>query len=108
MWQRALSGSGGGGGGTSVGLTGYLAGGGSKTVATPSKAKTICVYLHANGFFTNVMQDGTISETDFDYYSGNAVTSTRQSGAITSLTDNSVTFNVIYNGNYQYRYVITC
>jgi hypothetical protein len=108
MFSEMLAMGSNGGGGTTTALTDSWAGGGTKTVETPSKAKTICVYLHANGFYTNVLRDGTISETDFDYYAGNATTPKRKSDAISSLTDSSVTFTVEYNGNYQYRYVITC
>ena len=103
-----LMASGSGDSGKTTALTGWWPAGGTKTVETPSKAKTICVYLNANGFYTNVMEDGTISETDFDYYAGNAITPTRESGAISSLTDSSVTFTVEYNGSFYYRYFITC
>lgn len=97
-----------GGGGTSVGLTGYWAGGGTKTVTTPSKAKMVCIYLHANAVYTNILADGTVSETDLVQYMGNAVTPYTTHTNALSLTDTSATFTVDYNGNYQYRYFILC
>ncbi len=107
MWQRALSG-GGGGGSTPVGLTEYWPGGGTKTVTTPSKAKVVFIYMHANAVYSNILADGTVSETDLVRYQGNAITPYATYTNALSLTDTSATFTVEYNGNYQYRYFILC
>lgn len=74
------------------------------TITTQKRAKYIFVYQHNNGFITNVLSDGTVSETDVVQYTGNAYSGSVHTNKI-SISDNS--FSITMPGyTYQVQYRI--
>lgn len=99
-------------GGTLEAETFFFAGGvtsgSTKVLTTKKRPKIIIIYNHANAVYTNVSQDGTISETSLYQIitSGSSYQTQEYTNGI-SITDNSITISDVIGYKENWKFYVT-